>query len=316
MSRQQPTGAPTDAIVVGIGLDGAEAALAFAVDEARRTRSRLHLLHVLHLSAGEAYAGVYQGAVEAADAAVAAALARAQVLAEDDVPVTVERLDDGAIQADLLERAAPARMLVLQHRRLGRLQRLMTGSTVSGVATRCPVPLVSVPEDWRPDPQTPAVVTVGVQDASEAPALVRRAAIEARLHGGRVEVLHTWWLYGGYDGALADAAFCEEQERRMTRELGSVVDAARVERPDVPIHLSVRHEPPVDALLEAAADSRLLVLGRRHHLLPIGSHLGPVVRAVLHESHGPVLLDPEAPRGVRVAAGEDQPTAALVGQPV
>jgi nucleotide-binding universal stress UspA family protein len=45
--------------------------------------------------------------------------------------------------------------------------------------------------------------------------------------------------------------------------------------------------------VEASERSDVLVLGRRHHLLPIGSHLGPVARAVLDRAQCPVLMAPE-----------------------
>jgi hypothetical protein len=54
----------------------------------------------------------------------------------------------------------------------------------------------------------------------------------------------------------------------------------------VPITVDVRHAPPTRALLDASSESLLLVLGRRHHRLPIGSHLGPVARAVLRDTAG------------------------------
>jgi nucleotide-binding universal stress UspA family protein len=36
------------------------------------------------------------------------------------------------------------------------------------------------------------------------------------------------------------------------------------------------------------------VIGRRHHLLPLGTHLGPVARAALAHSTCPVLITPDA----------------------
>ena len=55
----------------------------------------------------------------------------------------------------------------------------------------------------------------------------------------------------------------------------------------------MRHAPPVEAVLDAAEASDLLILGRRHHLLPLGSHLGPVVRAALDHGTCPELITPE-----------------------
>jgi nucleotide-binding universal stress UspA family protein len=67
----------------------------------------------------------------------------------------------------------------------------------------------------------------------------------------------------------------------------------RQEFPDVEVSLAVLSAPPAEALLEAAQGSDLVVLGRRHHLLPLGSHLGPVTRTLLDRSPCPVLVTPE-----------------------
>ena len=57
--------------------------------------------------------------------------------------------------------------------------------------------------------------------------------------------------------------------------------------------MDVRHAPPVEAVLDAAETCDLIVLGRRHHLLPLGSHLGPVARAALGHATTPVMITPE-----------------------
>ena len=313
MNTRPSGGPPPGAIVVGLDLDGSDAALTFAAAEACRTLSPLHLVHVIRISGLEAYAGVRAGALEAADEAVSRGLARAHELVGDRVPVTAERVDDGWLVADLVDRASRGALLVLEHRRLGRLRRLVTGSTVAGVAARCPVPVVSVPEGWRPG--TPeAVVAVGVQDADEAGSLIRRALTEARARDARVVVLHAWQVEGGYDSVVADRELRVEQEHRVALELEPAIDAARAEVPGVQLRLQVQHAVPAEALVAIGATSQLLVIGRRHHLLPLGSHLGPVARAVLQHSTGPVLLNPESPREVPVAPG-DAAFSTMVAQP-
>lgn len=303
MNSQHRPGPPNGAIVVGLALDGSEAALTFAADEACRTHRPLHLVHVLRISGTEAYAGVVQSAYEAAEVAVTRGQARARELVHDQVPVTAERVDEGALVADLVDRASRGSMLVLQHRRQRPLRRLVTGSTVAGVAGRCVVPVVSVPEDWHPgNPE--AVVTVGVQDADEAGGLIRQAALEARARGASVVVLHAWYLEGGYDSVVADRQFSAEREQKITRDLMPAIDAVRAAFPDVPVQLSVQHALTTGALVESGSSSDLLVIGCRHHLLPLGSHLGPVARAVLQYGTGPVLLSPERPREARVPVAD------------
>ena len=296
-----PGGPPEGAVVVGVGLDGADAAITFAAGEARLTGRPLHLLHVLRVSGAEAYAAVYEGAVEAADEALTQALAVAHERVAGRVPVTAERVDDGWLVADLVQRVERTHLLVLQHRRLSRWQRLVAGSTVSGVSARARVPVVSVPQDWTPRDEIPAVVTVGVQEPVEAGPLVRQGLELARERDARVVVLHAWWLNGGYDSVVNDPEFRADQERGAVESLRPALEAAREGFLDVPVTVDVRHAPPTRALLDASSESLMLVLGRRHHRLPFGSHLGPVARAVLRDAAGPVLMHPDLPR---VAADE------------
>ena len=315
MNSQKYQGPPAGAVVVGIALDGSDAAMTFAADEACRTHSPLHVVHVLQISGAEAYGGVLQGAYEAADATVAQGLTRARELVDGCVPVTGELVDDGWVVADLVDRASRGSMLVMQHRRLSPVRRLVTGSIVAGVASRCAVPVVSVPEGWHPDATEArdAVVTVGVQHADEAEPLIRRGLVEAHARDARVEVLNAWHLEGGYDSVVADHEFRSARQSRITRELTPALAAACGEVPGVPVRLRIEHALPVEALLAGAQSSQLLVIGRRHHLLPLGSHLGPVARAVLQHSTGAVLLNRESLREVPVPV--DDTAAQRVLQP-
>jgi nucleotide-binding universal stress UspA family protein len=303
MDTQNHSGPPVGAVVVGIAADGSEAALTFAADEACRTHRPLHLVHVLRISGAEAYAGVLQGAFDAAEATLAQGVALARELVEGQVPVTGERVDDGWVVADLVDRASRGSMLVLQHRRQSSLHRLVTGSIVAVVASRCAVPVVSVPEGWRPE-ASEAFVTVGVQDADEAEALIRGGLIEAQARGARLEVLSVSRVDGAFDSVVADRQFRADNETRITHALAPALAAACSEVPGVPAQLRIEHAVPVQALLAHGQSSQLLVIGRRHHLLPLGSHLGPTARAVLQHSTAPVLLSPEGVLDVPVAADD------------
>ena len=50
---------PENAIVVGVPAENGDAALTFAIEEARRSGTPVHVVHVLQIPAGEPYAGVY-----------------------------------------------------------------------------------------------------------------------------------------------------------------------------------------------------------------------------------------------------------------
>jgi nucleotide-binding universal stress UspA family protein len=286
------TSISTNAIVVGVGADGSESALRYAVAEARRTSRPVHLIHVLQLPPGEAYAGVYGGALDSAEATIAAALDRAHELGGSGVVVTGVVIKDGWLVDDLVRGTSDGQLLVLQHRALGRVHRLFAGSVVQSVAGRAHVPVVSVPEGWTGRVDQPAAVTAAVQDPVEATALLRTAFEEARARRASLAVLHAWWLSSGFN-VVVDQDVRAELAARSREELQPVIDPLRAEFHDVEFTLLVRHAPPVEAVLDAAETSDLLVLGRRHHLLPLGSHLGPVARATLAHATCPVLITPE-----------------------
>jgi nucleotide-binding universal stress UspA family protein len=303
---------PRNAVVVGIGPDGSQGALEFAVAEAKRTSRPVHLVHVLELPPGEAYAGVYGGALETANSTLADALDKGERLAGLDVAVTGEVIDNGWTVDDLVRGSESDQLLVLQHRELGRVHRVFTGSITQGVAGRAHVPVVSVPEGWSSGTPATGVVTAAVQDAVEAPALLRAAFQEAQARAADLVVLHAWWLASGYDVVVVDDAYRTEWTDRTQDELQPVLQPLQAEFPDVDVTVDVRHAPPIEAILDAADSSDLIVLGRRHHLLPLRSHLGPVVRAAIAHSAAPVLITPELALATEQAT--DSPHEQHVGQ--
>ena len=285
--------APVDAVVVAVGTDDHDAALAFAATEARRSGRPLHLIHVLQLPAGEDYMGVYGGLLDSAEATLEVAMTEAEALAGDTVAVTDELVDSGWVVEELVRRTKGAGLLVLQHRDLSRVRRLFGGSVAQSVAGRAFVPVVSVPEGWRLELDPSPVVTACVQDPVEAHGLLRVAFEAARASHAEVVVLHSWWLSSGGDIVVVDAALRDDWSARHRQEIAPVLEPLEREFPHVEVSIEVQHAPPVEAVLDAARRSDLLVLGRRHHLLPLGSHLGPVARAALEHAACPVLITPE-----------------------
>lgn len=285
---------PRDAIVVAVGFDGCDAAIEFAVKEAGTTHSPVHLVQVTSLPPTAEYSGIYATTAPDPDGPIEKALAHARHLAaEAGVPVTSERVEDPSHVRALVRHADHGRTIVLQHRRTSALRRILTGSTTNGVAARASVPVVSVPEDWS-GPGRGSVVTVAIQDADEAAGLLRAGFEQARARRTTLVVLHAWWLASGYDVAVIDDTVRRDWADRAEASLTPAIDALRSDYPDVVVQVQVRHARPAEAILDAAERSALIVLGRRHHLLPLGSHLGPVARAALNHSACPVLMVPPA----------------------
>jgi nucleotide-binding universal stress UspA family protein len=290
-----PSPIPANAIVVGVGADGSESAVRYAVEAARRTDRPVHLLHVLQLPSSEAYAGLYGEARASAEETLARTVRQAHRVAGAGVAVTSELVPLGRVVPELVIRTGGDQLLVLEHRALGRLQRMVGGSVVQSVAGRAHVPVLSVPAGWAPRVSSPAVVTAAIQDPIEAPVVLRAAFEEARRLDGSLVVLHAWWPASGFEAEVVDRTVREELAERTRDELHPVLAPFRSAFPDVEVAVDVRHAPPTEAVLDAAEVSDLVVIGRRHHLLPLRTHLGPVARAVLGHAPTLVLVTQESP---------------------
>lgn len=291
---------PPQAVVVAVSEDGYDAAVAFAVDQARRTGNPIHLVHVLLMPTEAAYAGLDGGLRESAASLLAHAHTATEEAAGPGIAVTSELVDDGWVVRDLVRRSENASLVVLQHRNLSRVRRVFTGSVSQGVAGRSHAPVVAVPEDWRAG-ATPRRVVVAAQEPIEALPLVVAGLEEARSRGSAVQVVHACWLTWGYDEAVVDSSYRDHWISRARTELEAVLTPARGAYPDVETTISISSGPPVEAVLVAARDADLVVLGRRHHRMPLGSHLGPVARAVLAHAPCPVMVAPE----LKVTADSD-----------
>lgn len=283
-------------VVLAVGHDPVDAALAFAADEAVRAGARLHLVHVLHeLAQGPGSAVVVEtDLVVAGRGLLNAVLERATDLVSGQVPVTTE-LRSGWIVHTLVRLSTDARMVVLQHRELSAAKRLITRSVASGVAARVRIPVASVPSGWTPPPAASRVV-VGIDEAAQSREVLRAAAAAARSRGAPLTVLHTWSLEQPYGFVVISPEEDERLERRATKEIRAELTTLADELRGVTVTIEARHAHAADALVAAGRDSELLVLGRHDPRLPLGSHLGPVVRAVLRDTVAPVLL--VDPRGV------------------
>jgi nucleotide-binding universal stress UspA family protein len=109
--------------------------------------------------------------------------------------------------------------------------------------------------------------------------------------------VHTWDYPAAYDDVVRGRTSGEGWTPRAVGEIQRVLDALDGPLDGVPVQIDARRAHAADALIEASAHSDLLVIGRHDPLVPIGSHLGPVARAVLRESGCPVLLADPRPRG-------------------
>ena len=151
---------------------------------------------------------------------------------------------------------------------------------------------MSVPESWsagREREHSPTV-TVGVDVADHAGEILRIAVDAARARGATLHVLHTWSFPTAYDDVVMTRVDADEWAPRATAEVQAALDGLGDLMTELPVRIEAKHMKPAEALIRASHDADLVVIGRHDPLTPLGSHLGPVARAVLAGAECPVLL--------------------------
>lgn len=277
------------------GVDGSEPALdavRWAAAEAVQRQVALRLVSALGTRAEYGYgprrswANIYDEVVghtqHHLNIATAAATKAAPGIAVD------ARMRTGHPSTVLTKQASDAGLLVLGHRGWSGLPGLVAGSVAVRMAATAPCPVVVVAEPILPVPgERPVVLGVDGTELSEA--AIDFAFAEANLWGSRLVAVHTWFDQL-LDPALTpfldwDAVRTEERALLAQRLAGW-----SAKYPDVAVRSVVLRDRPAHALLEQAADARLLVVGSRGRGVFTGSVLGSVSQAVLHRASCPVAV--------------------------
>ncbi|ANH39634.1 Universal stress protein family protein [Nocardioides dokdonensis FR1436] len=286
-------------VVVAVGDQPADAALSYAVAEAERLGCGVHLVHVVHsLPQGSELVRVQSVDVEDRGRhTLRRALDLARELAGDGPRVTASLLI-GTVVHELVtavEQIGDVRMVVVQHRDLSRVRRLVSRSTTGGLAARLRLPLVSVPASWTAG-IAPAVggvdrvVTAGVDEPERSVEVLRAAVAAARTHGARLDLVHAWGVPGLYDDPQLAEEVGKELAEAGAGEIRAQLDGLGVDFDDLHIEVHTPPQPAAEQLVEASRTAHLLVLGKHDPWFPLGSHVGPVTGAVLRDAQCPVLL--------------------------
>lgn len=276
-------------IVVAVA-DEHDAALRFAAGEAVREGRPLRLLHVAPPPRGvfspESMLHVLDAVETAGQELLDRQCQRALELVEGRVPVETA-LCHGPVVDALLGLSADAERIVVQRRSPGRLRRLLTGSTVAGLAARAPVPVVVVPEQWAGPRATPPVYVWLGEGVDDGAAVLDRAFLEAENRGAPLSVLHASHVPAQTGGSPERRRAREDQRQAARARLVEQVASRRAAHPMVEVRVEGSHLHPAEALVQVSGHSRLLVVGRRGHGLV---RLGPVARRLVRDAHCPLVL--------------------------
>ncbi|TLQ47505.1 universal stress protein [Streptomyces marianii] len=271
------------AIPLVVGVDGSEASLEavdWAADEAVRHDVPLLLVHAAAPDHGAADPiGV---AADRARKHAPSARLSGEVVHED--PATA-----------LLGKGRNAFALVVGRRGLGDLAGLLLGSVSLAVAARADCPVVVV----RGRPEHRGVrfrsVVVGVEDGEGSGTAVEFAMREAHVRRCRLVAVHAWSVpFGGLADPPPPAGYGVRTPRRPPAQVLDDALNGPVERyANASVSRRVVEGPARQALLEAASEADLLVVGARRRRGHLGLQLGLINHALLHHAPCPIAVVPQ-----------------------
>jgi nucleotide-binding universal stress UspA family protein len=186
----------------------------------------------------------------------------------------------GAPAAALCERSSTAEMVVVGHRGHGQLAGSQLGSVSWQVACHAQGRVVIVRGQWRPVNRSPGPVVAGVDGSAASQDALTFAFEEAALRGVPLVAVC----------ALMDAPGRIGGARLMEEEFSRLMAVHEKEHPEVTVLRQVAFGAPRPALLAAAAEAQLLVVGSRGLGGLEGMSLGSVTAALVHHSPCPVAV--------------------------
>lgn len=205
---------------------------------------------------------------------------RTRVVAGSPVDVLVDQFFD-------------AGMLVVGKRGLGAFSRLVVGSTSLGVAGRARNNVTVVPEAWKPADHRGLPVVVGVDPYRPDHHPIHLAFDRAERMGVPLVAVHGWHRPTAYSWENAGLNVLDARwELESEKVFEQVLATWRQRFPQVEARgLNVRTHPAA-AILDAADDAQVVVLGRHPNSRGTGFSFGTTARAVLHHSPCPVMVIP------------------------
>lgn len=243
-------------IAVGIsGKKSADSALEWALDYADAHHTEVELVHVVDDRWATLTRSLSGTALLDAEREVRARAERATE-AHPRLHVHPTVLEGSPIDA-LVERAADADLLVIGTHELGRFQGVVFSTRAAHIAALATTSVVVVPSGWRPEGTG---VVVGVDGSASSVAALEFGAKEADRLGQGLKAVYAWraltpWTTVDDDFDPSDPT---DRDRLVLSEAAA---GLAEEYPDLDVDLHLSRELPVDALMNASLNARLLVVG-------------------------------------------------------
>ncbi|MBC7560764.1 MAG: universal stress protein [Dermatophilaceae bacterium] len=298
MSTQQIT---QGSVVVGVdGSPASDAALRWAVSEARRTQQPLHAVHAqeneLVLNDKEQLGT--KEAPASADPVLTSAGDVVRTMAPE-VQLTLHSVT-GFAPTTLTAASRLAQTVVVGSHGRSALPTALLGSVSHQVAIHSRCPVVVVRENGTQGVDGPGKVIVGVDGSAASEPALAYAFAYASSTGSGLTAVHTWW-WEPLEGVSLGEPWLGDWTQIATQESSLVAEVLAGwahKFPDVSVTSHVVRGDPVVELLEQSRGARLLVVGSRGRGGFIGLMLGSVSRRVLKRATCPVAV-------VRSAGGDN-----------
>jgi nucleotide-binding universal stress UspA family protein len=280
---------------ITVGVDGTAdglRAVEYAAIEAREQHRPIRLLHVCHMSTLlSPMAPMYGIDVLREEGMTALDVAERRVRTFG-IGIAVDKSQIVApVASALVESSKTSALIVVGRRSVNRLERVLTGSTSSSVASKAHCPVVSVPVGWQPGEDTHRIV-VGVDGSENGRHAVEFAFAEASRRRAPLMALRSWDLPARWYSDLPDVAG-EDEEWLDRMELALAEDLAgyQSDYPEVQVsRIFERSSSSADALCRRSDGASLLVIGKRGLGGVLGLDLGWTARSVLAHATCPVVV--------------------------
>jgi len=139
-------------------------------------------------------------------------------------------------------------------------------------------------------------IVVGIDGSEGAGHALEWAAAEAKVRAAPLTVLLAWqWPAGFYTGASwagVTPELIDDLKKLAEQRLEEACTAVAPALDGLKVNRAVVEGVPAEALIEAAADADLLVVGTRGHGGFVGLLLGSVSQQCAHHSPCPIVIVP------------------------
>jgi nucleotide-binding universal stress UspA family protein len=198
----------------------------------------------------------------------------------------------GAPSGALFDASLSAETIVVGSRGRGGFEGLLLGSVSAQISAHAQCPVVIIRDEPIVDARN---IVVGLDGSPASQAALAFAFDQASTHGWHLVALHAWdipsydlLVFSDSSSPVALSRNIEDEIKLTAAALGGFT----AKHPDVKVETRVIRGNTAEALVAAAYDAAMLVVGTRGHGRILGAIVGSVSRSVMHKSAVPIAVVP------------------------